>query len=57
MFPASLQDWIEVPALVSSTEKIAGLSISLNQTGFIERFLSEQIPFAHGILVDLRKCC
>lgn len=39
MFPASLQHWIGVPALVTFTEKIAGLSISLNQTGFREIFV------------------
>ncbi len=39
MFPASLQRWFEIPALVTSTEKIAGLSISLNQTGFREIFV------------------
>lgn len=33
VFPACLQHWIKVPALVTSTEKITSLSISLTQNG------------------------
>lgn len=46
VLPASLQHWIEVPALVTSSEKIVSLSISLNQAGF-----------THRILVDCGNCC
>lgn len=45
VLPASLQHWIEVPALVTSAEKIASLSISL-------RLVSHT-----RILVDCGNCC